>query len=287
MTARGLIYITFPAIARVSQRRISQGSRGPDAMTAWTHRAPPLRFGGVQLRVAFHPVSAQRERARPRPASPHPIQSWRRLRLQGGAGVAARDPRQDRTGADPRKSAGRHRDLRRRGCMEDQRPAGDRRHHGLLHADRRRSVRLRCNRRDQRDLRHLCDGRHAAFRAGAGRHADRPPPGRGDPRDPRRRRGDLREGRHSDRRRAHDRLGGTDLRARRHRTGRPGEPEAQRRCTARGRADSRQAARRRRLQRGAQERAAGHRSLRGDDRQRHATQHARAWHSARWKRFMR
>ena len=60
--------------------------------------------------------------------------------------------------------------------------------------------------------------------------------------------------RHPDRRRPHDRLGRADLRARRHRPRRPEEPQAQRGRAARRPARARQAARRRHLQRGAEER---------------------------------
>ena len=106
---------------------------------------------------------------------------------------AAADPRQGRPVRAPEGAAGRHRDVRRRRRLPAERAAGDRRDDRLLHADRRRPVRLRRDRRDQRDLRRLRDGRHAALRAGARRHADRQAAGRDDPPHPRRRRGGLRD----------------------------------------------------------------------------------------------
>ena len=80
---------------------------------------------------------------------------------------------------------------------QHQRAPGHRRDHGFLHADRRRSARLRRHRRDQRDLRRLRDGRHAAVRPRARRHAGQPDAGRDDPRRPRGRRGGLRARGHS------------------------------------------------------------------------------------------
>ena len=74
--------------------------------------------------------------------------------------------------ADAAGAAGRHRDRRRRRGVPAQRRAGADRDHRLLHADRRRPVRLRPHRRDQCDLRRLRDGRAADHGAGAGRHAD-------------------------------------------------------------------------------------------------------------------
>ena len=74
---------------------------------------------------------------------------------------------------DPAPAAGRHRNQRRRRGLPDQRRAGDCRDDRLLHADRRRPVRLRRHRRDQRHLRRLRDGRAPALRAGAGGDADR------------------------------------------------------------------------------------------------------------------
>ncbi len=65
-------------------------------------------------------------------------------------------------GPPAERAAGRHRDQRRRGRVPDQRVAGHRRDHRLLHADRRRPLRLRCHRRHQRHLRRVRDGRHAA-----------------------------------------------------------------------------------------------------------------------------
>lgn len=61
---------------------------------------------------------------------------------------------------------------RRRGRLPAQRRAGADRHHRLLHADRRRSVRLRPHRGHQRDLRRVCDGRQADPGARPGRDAD-------------------------------------------------------------------------------------------------------------------
>ena len=149
-------------------------------------------------------------------------------------------------------------------------------------------VRFRRDRRDQRDLRHLRDGRHAAVRARARRHADR----QASRSTTIRRILDGGEAvcaarRHSDRGRPHDRFGRADLRARRDRSRRSGEPEAQRRRAARRRARARQAARRRHLQRGAQEAAALRGALRGDDRERDAAQHAGHRRSARWSRCTR
>ena len=64
-------------------------------------------------------------------------------------------------------SASRPRTTRRR--MAAQRRAGTGRHHRLLHAHRRRRVRLRPHRRHQCHQRRLRDGRQAHLRAGAGR----------------------------------------------------------------------------------------------------------------------
>ena len=93
-----------------------------------------------------------------------------------GAVAAARSRRRYCSRSSPRQArdpaqgaAGGHRDRRRRRGLPDQRAPGHRRDHRLLHADRRRSVRLRAHRRHQRDLRRLRHGRHAAVRAGAGR----------------------------------------------------------------------------------------------------------------------
>ena len=99
-------------------------------------------------------------------------------------------------------------------------------------------------------------------------------PRRDDPPDPRRRRVDLREGRHPDRRRPHDRFGRADLRPRRHRPRRSRAPEAQRRRAARRPAGARQAAGRGHLQRRAEEGEARRRRLRGDAREHDAAQHA-------------
>ena len=65
-------------------------------------------------------------------------------------GVLQRDPRRRSTRGDrPAGAARRHRDVRRRRRLPLNEHAGDRRDDGLLHADRRRSVRLRRHRRDQ------------------------------------------------------------------------------------------------------------------------------------------
>ena len=88
-------------------------------------------------------------------------------------GVLSRDPARASAACRCRqRAAGRHRDRRRRRGLPAQRRAGADRHHRLLHADRRRPVRLRPHRRDQRDQRRLRDGRQADHGAGAGRHAD-------------------------------------------------------------------------------------------------------------------
>ena len=72
-------------------------------------------------------------------------------------------------GSMPHGADGRHRDRRRRRGLPPQRRAGADRDHRLLHADRRRPVRLRPHRRDQRDQRRLRHGRQADHGAGAGR----------------------------------------------------------------------------------------------------------------------
>ena len=90
-------------------------------------------------------------------------------------------------GGAVRQSPRRHRDRRRRGGLAPRRRDLDRRDHRLLHADGRRSVRLRPDRRDQRALRRLCDGGQADLRARGSRHADRQDADRHDPRDPARR----------------------------------------------------------------------------------------------------
>ena len=115
-------------------------------------------------------------------------------------------------GLVPPRAAGRHRDRRRRCRLPAQRRAGADRHHRLLHADRRRPVRLRPHRRDQRHQRRLCHGRQADHGAGPGGHADRPAAGRGHRQDHPRRRVGLPRGRHPDRRRPHHRFGRADLR---------------------------------------------------------------------------
>ena len=121
------------------------------------------------------------------------VQPRRRLRLQDRArACCSRSSRKAGRAVLPEGAAGRHRDLRRRRRLPAERAAGDRRDDRLLHADRRRPVRLRRDRRDQRDLRRLRDGRHAALRAGARRHADRQAAGRDDPPHPRGRRVGLR-----------------------------------------------------------------------------------------------
>jgi hypothetical protein len=96
----------------------------------------------------------------------------RRLRLQDRARRAVRDPQELERLPGAEGADGRHRDGRRRRRLQAQRRAGADRHHRLLHADRRRPVRLRPHRRHQRHLRRLRDGRHADHGAGAGRHAD-------------------------------------------------------------------------------------------------------------------
>jgi putative glycosyltransferase (TIGR04348 family) len=97
-----------------------------------------------------------------------------RLRVQDRARRARADPRQGRSRHPAQGIAGRHRDQRRRRGLPHQRHAGDRGHDRLLHADRRRPVRFRRHRRDQRDLRCLRDGWAAALRARARRHARQP-----------------------------------------------------------------------------------------------------------------
>jgi hypothetical protein len=96
----------------------------------------------------------------------------RRLRLQDRPRRAERDPQGHGRDADPARTAGGHRDRRRRRGLPAQRRAGADRHHRLLHAHRRRPVRLRPHRRHQRHQRRLRDGRPADPGAGAGGHAD-------------------------------------------------------------------------------------------------------------------
>ena len=157
---------------------------------------------------------------------------------------------------DPERTARRRRDLGRRGGLSAERTAGRRSDDGLLHADRRRPVRLRHDRSDQRHLRRVRDGRYAALRAGARRDAHRQLAGRDDPPHPRRRRSRVRARRNSHRGRPHDRFRRTDLRTRRHRARRSEASQAQRGRATRRRSRARQAARHRRLQRGIETRTA-------------------------------
>ena len=122
---------------------------------------------------------------------------WRRLRLQArpvGAAAAARRSA-GRRALPP--AAGRHRDLRRCRRLAGRRQHLHHRHHRFLHADGRRSVRFRPDRRDQRHLRRLCHGRQADHGARHPRHAGRQDSGRDGARDPEGRRRGLRHGRHS------------------------------------------------------------------------------------------
>ena len=141
-----------------------------------------------------------------------------------------------------RRTAGRHRDRRRRRRLPAQRRAGAGRHHRLLHADRRRPVRLRPHRRDQRDLRRLRHGRPSRswrWPWSACRSTCCPPrPSAASWKAASRSAG----GRHPDRRRPHHRLGRADLRPGGAGPGAPGPRQAQRRRPAGRRAGAGQAA---------------------------------------------
>ena len=128
----------------------------------------------------------------------------------------------------PPATAGRDRDQRRRRGLPDQRGSGDCRHDRLLHADRRRSVRLWRHRRDQCHLGRLRHGRPPALRAGTGGDADRQAAARDDPANSRRRRIGLPARRHSRGRRPQRRFGGADLRPGGHRPRRSPPRQAQR-----------------------------------------------------------
>ena len=194
-----------------------------------------------------------RECPRPSPPQADVVLPRRRMRLQDRARRAAGNPGPRRPGRAAGRTAGRHRNGGRRGRLQAERASGHRRDDGLLHADRRRPVRLRRHRRHQRHLRHLCDGRHTVVRARARRHARRQAARRHDPQDPRGRRVGVREGRHSDRRRPHDRFGRTHLRPGRDRRRRPRQRQAQRGCQAGRRAHPGQAVGRGHLQRRVEE----------------------------------
>ena len=172
-------------------------------------------------------------------------------------------------------AAGRHRDRRRCGGLPPERHAGARRHHRFLHADRRRSVRLRPHRRHQRDLRRLRDGRQADLGARAGRHAAGQAAGRGDPRDPRRRRVGVRR-RPASRSRAATRSTRWSRSTAWWRSAWCIPDKVKRNSAAQGRrrADPRQAARRRHPVGGAEEGRAVGGGLRADARLDHAAQHA-------------
>ena len=134
------------------------------------------------------------ERSHPSPDRARP---WRRLRLQAVARRVARTARRAAGGGALRQSPRRHGDRRRRSGMAARRRDLHRRDHRLLHADGRRSVRLRPHRRDQRPLRRLCDGWQADLRARGPRHADQQHADSHDPRNPARRRGNGRRRRES------------------------------------------------------------------------------------------
>ena len=210
-----------------------------------------------------------------RAAAPHQLLPRRRLRLQDRPGRALRDPALERRRHRAQGADGRHRDRRRCRGLPPQRRAGADRHHRLLHADRRRPVRLRPDRRDQRDQRRLRDGRQADHGAGAGGDADRQAHGRADRRRDPRRRVDLPRGRHPDRRRPHHRFGRADLRPGGDGPGPSRQGAAQCRCEGRRRARARQADRRRRAVGGAEEERARSGRLRPPDRHHHPAQHAR------------
>ena len=125
-------------------------------------------------------------------APPDVARPRRRLRLQACAVGAARASRRSAGGRALRQSDRRHGDRRRRRGLAPRRRDEHRRDHRLLHADGRRPLRLRPDRRDQRALRRLCDGRQADLRPRHPRHADRQDADRHDPRHPARRRGGLR-----------------------------------------------------------------------------------------------
>ncbi len=72
-----------------------------------------------------------------------------------------------RTAGESERPRG-HRDSGRCRHLQDLRRRRARAHHRFLHADRRRSALIRCDRRRQRNLRRLCDGRHANRRAERG-----------------------------------------------------------------------------------------------------------------------
>ena len=101
------------------------------------------------------------------------VQPRRRLRLQDRARACSPRSSRRRRSAACRRICGRHRVGRRRRGLSAERRAGARRDDRLLHADRRRPVRLRPHRRDQRHLRRLRDGRPADHGARHRRHAAR------------------------------------------------------------------------------------------------------------------
>ena len=189
-------------------------------------------------------------------ASPDAIQPWRRLRLQDRAGGAARDHRQVGAGHRPEAIAGRHRDLRRRRGLSTQRA-------------RRRSSRRRTSSCRSSTI-PIDFGAIAATNAlsdvyamGAtplfalalvGMPIDRLPVDT-IRRDSRRRRGGLRQGRHSRRRRPHHRFGRADLRPGGDRRVDPRRLKRNVGARAGRRADPRQAARCRHLQRRAEKAA--------------------------------
>ena len=182
------------------------GRRRPELGVAQPSAIPENHRGG-------DPVH---EHSRVRCQAHQPLPRWR-LRLQARPRRAREDHRGH--GGRPHASgpAGGGRDQRRRRRLSHQRHAGHRGHDRLLHADRRRSVRLRRHRRHQRHLRRLRHGRHPALRPGAGRHADRQAAGRDDPPHPRGRPVGVQAGRHPGGRRPQRRLGRGDLRPGRHR----------------------------------------------------------------------
>lgn len=151
-----------------------------------------------------------------------------RLRLQDFAQGTGGDPRRQRR-AEPRSEAlGRQRLARRRGCLRPRRGARGGLHHRFLHADRRRPLRLRPYRRDQRHQRYLRHGRRPAdghrHPRLAGQRAGRGSRPRGDRRRPQ----GLRGSRHPAGRRTLHRRPRADLRPGRDRRGGEALHETQR-----------------------------------------------------------
>ena len=147
--------------------------------------------------------------------------------MQDRARIAVRDSAHHRADAGSARAAGGHRNCGRCRRVPAQRRAGAGGDHRLFHADRRRPVRFRPHRRHQRDLRRLRDGGPADPGAGAGRHAGQRASGPDNTADPGRRRGGLRGCGHPDCRWAQHRLGRTDLRPGRARTGPSATGQAQ------------------------------------------------------------